>query len=124
MIGRVPGGPIPGLILSLAIILLAPSVGLPARVVKDLGRADTDEARIILGAAVIDDVQGLVILAVVSGIIAAANSGAALSYGAIGLVLAKAMVFLVGSLVLGVYLSRRLFSFASEFSAGGVLLAV
>jgi Kef-type K+ transport system membrane component KefB len=104
--------------------LTATSVGITARVMKDLGRTDTDEARIIIGAAVIDDVQGLVILAVVAGIIAAANSGDALSYGAIGLVLAKATAFLFGALVLGVYLSRRLFSIASKLNAGGVLLAV
>jgi Kef-type K+ transport system membrane component KefB len=38
--------------------------------------------------------------------------------------MAKATVFLFGSLVLGVYLSKRLFSLASKLSAGGVLLAV
>ena len=104
--------------------LTATSVGITARVLKDLGRSDTDEARIILGAAVIDDVQGLVILAVVGGIVAAANRGTALSYGAIGLVLAKATLFLVGALGLGVYLSKRLFTVASRLNAGGVLLAL
>ena len=104
--------------------LTATSVGITARVLKDLGRSDTDEARIILGAAVIDDVQGLVILAVVGGIVAAANRGTALSYGAVGLVLAKATGFLVGALGLGVYLSKRLFSLASRLNAGGVLLAL
>ena len=104
--------------------LTATSVGITARVLKDLGRSQCDEARIILGAAVIDDVQGLVILAVVSGIIAAANAGGALSYGTVVLVLVKASAFLFGSLVLGVYLSPRLFSFASKLQAGGVLLAV
>jgi Kef-type K+ transport system membrane component KefB len=104
--------------------LTATSVGITARVLKDLGRSQSDEARIILGAAVIDDVQGLVILAVVSGIIASANHGEALSYTAIGLVLLKATMFLVGSLALGVYLSPRLFSFASKLQASGVLLAV
>jgi Kef-type K+ transport system membrane component KefB len=104
--------------------LSATSVGITARVLKDLGRTDSDEARIILGAAVIDDVQGLVILAVVGGIIAAADRGATLSYPAIALVVGKASVFLVGSLVLGTYLSPRLFSLASRLQASGVLLAV
>jgi Kef-type K+ transport system membrane component KefB len=104
--------------------LTATSVGITARVLKDLGRSQTDEGRIILGAAVIDDVQGLVILAVVTGIVAAANHGATLSYGAIGVVLSKATLFLVGSLVLGLYVSPRLFSFASKLQASGVLLAV
>lgn len=104
--------------------LTATSVGITARVVKDLGRSQSDEARVILGAAVIDDVQGLVILAVVTGIIAAANAGTALSYGAIAMVIVKAALFLVGALVLGVYLSPRLFSLASKLEASGVLLAV
>lgn len=103
--------------------LTATSVGITARVIKDLGRSQSDEARIILGAAVIDDVQGLVILAVVTGIIAAANQGASLSYGAIAVVVVKASLFLFGSLVLGLYLSPKLFSVASRLEAGGVLLA-
>lgn len=104
--------------------LAATSVGITARVLKDLGKSDTDEARIILGAAVIDDVQGLVLLAVVTGIIAAADQGSALSYGALGLVVGKAAGFLVGALVLGMYLSPKLFALASRLQASGVLLAV
>src|SRR2546423_10970403 len=55
--------------------LTATSVGITARVLKDLGRAQSPEARIILGAAVIDDVLGLVILAVVAGVITAPDRG-------------------------------------------------
>src|SRR2546421_4835452 len=47
--------------------LTATSVGITARVLKDLGRLQTREARIILGAAVIDDVLGLLLLAFVAG---------------------------------------------------------
>jgi len=50
--------------------LVATSVGITARVLRDLGKLRTDEARVILGAAVIDDVLGLVILAAVVGIVA------------------------------------------------------
>ena len=70
----------------LGAVLTATSVGITARVLKDLGHAQSREARIILGAAVIDDVLGLVVLAVVAAVIAAADSGAALSYGALALV--------------------------------------
>jgi len=52
----------------LAATLCATSVGITARVFRDLGRLQTREAKIILGAAVIDDVLGLIILAVVVGI--------------------------------------------------------
>ena len=47
--------------------LTATSVGITARVLTDLGQSQSGEARVILGAAVIDDVLGLVILAVVGG---------------------------------------------------------
>ena len=103
--------------------LTATSVGITARVLKDLGRSQSDEARIILGAADIDDVQGLLILAVVTGVMTAANQGGVPSYGAIGLVLFEATVFLIGALALAVYVSPRLFSLASKLEASGVLLA-
>jgi Kef-type K+ transport system membrane component KefB len=103
--------------------LTATSVGITARVLKDLGQAQSPEARIILGAAVIDDVLGLVVLAAVAAVIAAADSGATLSYGALALVLGKALLFLFGALSLGVVLSPRIFSLASRLRGSGVLLA-
>jgi Kef-type K+ transport system membrane component KefB len=109
--------------LFLGATLTATSVGITARVLKDIGRSQSDEARIILGAAVIDDVQGLVILAVMSGVIASATLGTSMSYGAVGLVLFKATAFLVGALVIGMYVSRGLFNVASKLEASGVLLA-
>lgn len=104
--------------------LSATSVGITARVLKDLGKSQTTEARIILGAAVIDDVMGLVILAVVVGVIGAADLGQAVSYLDFALVLGKAAGFLVGALVLGLWLSPKLFHFASRLRASGVLLAI
>ncbi|HEY7492831.1 MAG TPA: cation:proton antiporter [Candidatus Tectomicrobia bacterium] len=104
--------------------LTATSVGITARVLQDLGKSQSGEARVILGAAVIDDVLGLVILAVVGGVIAAAARGSAISYGEIVLTIGKAAGFLIGSLTLGVYLSPQLFSVASKLKTHGVLLAV
>ena len=103
--------------------LTATSVGITARVLKDLEKSQTPEARIVLGAAVIDDVLGLVILAVVTGIIAAADRGGELAMSEVALTLGKAIGFLVGSLVLGVWLSPRLFHLASRLRARMVLLA-
>jgi len=102
--------------------LTATSVGITARVLKDLGRAQSPEARIILGAAVIDDVLGLVILAVVAGVITAADRGGDLSYTAVGVILAKALLFLGGALVLGVAVSPRLFALAGRLRGSGLLL--
>jgi Kef-type K+ transport system membrane component KefB len=102
--------------------LTATSVGITARVLRDLNRSQSPEARIILGAAVIDDVLGLIILAAVAGIIAAADVGAALSVAEIGLVVFKAVGFLVGALTLGLLLSPRLFRVSSRLSGHGLLL--
>ncbi|HKC51589.1 MAG TPA: cation:proton antiporter [Myxococcota bacterium] len=54
--------------LFLGATFTATSVGITARVLRDLGQMESSEAKVILGAAVIDDVLGLVILAVVIGI--------------------------------------------------------
>jgi Kef-type K+ transport system membrane component KefB len=103
--------------------LTATSVGITARVLADLGRAQSNEARVILGAAVIDDVLGLVILAAVTGWIVAVDRGDAFTVGTLLWPLAKAIVFLVGALALGAALSPKLFSLASRLRSGGVLLA-
>lgn len=107
----------------LGAVLTATSVGITARVLRDLGRAQSPEARVILGAAVIDDVLGLVILAVVAGVIAAADAGAAFSSGDIAWVLAKATLFLVGALWLGLKVSPRLFRVAARLRGEGLLLS-
>jgi len=87
----------------LGAILTATSVGITARVLRDLGQAQSLEARIILGAAVIDDVIGLVILAVLGSMISAADRGTTLSLGAATVVLAKALAFLLGAFSIGAY---------------------
>jgi Kef-type K+ transport system membrane component KefB len=104
--------------------LTATSVGITARVLQDLGRSRGAEARVILGAAVIDDVLGLVILAVVSGAVTAAGEGKTVSAGAVIAIVAKATVFLVGALALGVMVSPRLFKLASRLQTRGVLLSL
>ena len=103
--------------------LTATSVGITARVLQDLGRSRSPEARVILGAAVIDDVLGLVILAVVSGVITGADRGEQMSYGAIGGIFGTAIAFLFTALALGVALSGRIFDVAARLRGSGVLLA-
>jgi Kef-type K+ transport system membrane component KefB len=103
--------------------LTATSVGITARVLRDLGKGQSPEARVILGAAVIDDVLGLVILAVVGGVIRAANTGAELSYWDAGFIVGKAALFLFGAVAVGLVVSPRLFGVASRLRGRGVLLA-
>jgi Kef-type K+ transport system membrane component KefB len=85
--------------------LTATSVGITARVLSDLDRMSTPEARIIIGAAVIDDVLGLVILSVVTGVAA----GASVSFLGISRTLLVAVGFLVVAVVVGRFVAPRLF---------------
>ncbi len=85
-------------------ILTATSVGITARVLRDIGRETTEEARIILGAAVIDDVLCLIVLAVVSGL---AVTGS-ISVSSIAITTGKAAFFLVSSLGVGIWLMPKL----------------
>jgi Kef-type K+ transport system membrane component KefB len=78
--------------------LTATSVGISARVLSDLGRLHDKAAQVILGAAVVDDVLGLVILSVVAGL---AGTGG-VSLVDTGSLLVKAAAFLVLAITLGV----------------------
>jgi Na+:H+ antiporter len=98
--------------------LTATSVGITARVLSDLGKMSTPEARIIIGAAVIDDVLGLVILSVVSGVAA----GAAVSFLGILWTLAVAVGFLVAAVILGRFLAPRLFDVFDKMRVRYVLV--
>ncbi len=104
--------------------LCATSVGITARVLTDLGKISTREAKIVLGAAVLDDVLGLVILAVVSGIIAAANAGGSIATSDVVVIVLKATAFLVGAIVVGSWLSPKVFRLASRLRIRGLLLTV
>ena len=104
--------------------LAATSVGITARVLADLGRADTLEGRIILGAAVIDDVLGLIVLAVVAGLIEAVDAGRVFDIRVLLLIAGKSVLFLGGALLIGSWLSRRVFKFVSSVPADGLLLTI
>ncbi len=94
--------------------LTATSVGITARVFSDIGALDSIEAQIVLGAAVIDDVLGLIILAVVSALATAGTVSAA----AIGWIVAKAVMFLVGSVLVGQLLAPHLGRLLSRIHRG------
>ena len=85
--------------------LTATSVGITARVLSDLARLGSTEGRIIIGAAVLDDVLGLVILTVVSGIAA----GGGISPMGAAKILLVAVGFLVVAVAVGGWVAPRLF---------------
>lgn len=105
--------------------LTATSVGITARVLKDIGRINTRESKIILGAAVIDDILGLVILAVVAGVISAAASGSQNGVSSLQVlwIIGKSVLFVVGAIVLGSLIMPYYFKFAIVLKGKGVLLS-
>ncbi len=90
--------------LFLGATLTATSVGITARVFRDLGFLQTRSAKIILGAAVIDDVLGLVILAVVVGIVATGTFDVLAALRILGL----SLLFIGIVIVLGDWIVRKL----------------
>lgn len=102
--------------------LCATSVGITARVLKDLGQLNRPESRIVLGAAVVDDVLGLIILAVVKGAIEAAGRGESVSVLAFGIISAKAILFLCGALLVGRWVVPHLMRGVGRLTSQGVLL--
>ncbi len=104
-------------------VLCATSVGITARVFKDMGRLRTQEAQIILGAAVIDDVLGLIILAVVSGIVSSVLLGQPLALGAVLRLTALSGLFLGGTLLVGSFLVPKIMKQAAKMQTAGVMLS-
>ena len=96
--------------LFLGATLAATSVGITGRVFRDLGKLKMPEAQIVLGAAVIDDVLGLVILAVVSSLVEAGT----VSVVDVLLIIAKAVAFLGGSIAIGRAIAPRLLHWVSR----------
>lgn len=102
--------------------LCATSVGITARVFKDLGKLQIREAKIILGAAVIDDVLGLIILAAVSAIVASAMTGAPLSAFGLARIAVISIGFLVLSIFVGVKLIPRIMTLLAKLRSDGIMV--
>jgi Kef-type K+ transport system membrane component KefB len=107
--------------LFLAAAMTATSLGISARVFGDLGRLDTLEARTVLGAAVVDDVIGLLTLTVVARLV----TGGSLSFASLAGTLLLAAGYLLVAGVTGVRLAAPLFRAIERHSrAPGTPLAL
>jgi len=102
--------------------LTATSVGITARVLSDLGRLQEPESQVVLGAAVIDDIVGLIILTVVVGL----TRGESVTPGGVAMTTGIAFGFLVAILVLGSFVVPPLFRLAGRIDLPGTatILAV
>ena len=89
--------------------MVATSVGITARVIKDMGLMDVKESRIIIGAAVIDDILGMIVLAIVSGM---AKTGEidllnVIKVAAIAIAFVLVVLFIAGKVLPAVHVKIR-----------------
>jgi Na+:H+ antiporter len=104
--------------------LSATSIGISARVLKDLDKTQSPEGRIILGAALLDDVIGLIVLAIVSGVATAAAGGTPLSGVAVAGIVGRAIVFLALVGGLGRLISKPIVRLAGRAGQPDIMLAI
>lgn len=118
--------PTSGMLVAITVgaTLTATSVGITARVLSDINKIHTPEAKIVLGAAVIDDILGLIILAVVTGLIEASKQGLETGISAVNVltITLKAFGFLIASIIIGMLVTGKIFNFIQRLKVRGILL--
>jgi Kef-type K+ transport system membrane component KefB len=106
---------LPSIVIGAA--LTATSIGISARVLSDLGQLKTPEGQVVIGAAVFDDVVGLIILSVVASMVA----GAQLTFSGVGLTALIAVGFVVVAIALGSVAIPPLFQLVERIRVTGAL---
>jgi Kef-type K+ transport system membrane component KefB len=106
--------------LFVGVTLAATSIGITARVLGDMNKLDTPEGVTILGAAVLDDVLGIVALAIVGGIAATGS----VSAGTVGVVAGKAFGFWIGLTVAVLLLSKWIERFIGHINYAGATVGL
>ncbi len=97
--------------------LTATSIGISARVLSDLGQLNTREGQVVLGAAVLDDIIGLIVLSVVTSMVL----GGTWSLAGIAITTALAVGFIVVAVVGGNFLAKPLFNRLRTIRTSGTL---
>ncbi len=103
--------------LFLGAISTATSVGITARILSEKRKLDSPEGVTILAGAVIDDVLGIIILAIVIGIAKVGGSGNNVDWGSIGIIAAKAFGFWIVCTALGLILARKITNIMKWFKS-------
>lgn len=107
--------------LFMGILCTATSVGISARILSEQGAMCSPEGVTIMAAAVIDDVLGIVCLAVVVGIAGAELSGGSLNWGKIGTITVRSFSIWLGVTALGLAFSRRIANALKQFKGPAAL---
>jgi Kef-type K+ transport system membrane component KefB/mannitol/fructose-specific phosphotransferase system IIA component (Ntr-type) len=94
--------------LFMGIVATATSVGITARILAEQRKLDSPEGVTILAGAVVDDVLGIVLLAIGLGVISASRETGAIDWGHIGIIALKAVGVWLAATVVGLTASRRI----------------
>jgi len=105
-------------------MITATSIGITARVLSDLGHIHRREARIILGAAVIDDILALVLFGIVRSAVDTANTGRDLDLGGFVLIVATALGFLLAAIIIGRYIMPGVFRSISTLESPSFVVGI
>ena len=98
--------------------LTATSIGITSKVLSEIGRLKSKEGQIIVGAAVIDDVLGIIVLAVVASL---AKTGEVDILNVVYLII-SATAFLLGSILLGKFFNTSFVAIADRLQTRGQLV--
>lgn len=98
--------------------LTATSIGITAKVLSEIGRLSSQEGQIIIGAAVLDDILGIIVLAVVASLVKTGE----IEVSNILYLVVSAGVFLIGTIVIGRFLSPFFVKLVNEMNTRGQLL--
>ncbi len=101
-------------------IMTATSVGITARVLADIRRLDSPEGVTVMAGAVVDDVLGIIILAIVIGI----SEEGTVTAGSIGVIFLKAVGFWLGLMIIGSIVSKYISNFVLWFKSAGAALVL
>ncbi len=115
-----PGGWLSPSALFMGAIMTATSVGITARVLGEIDRLDAPESVVIIAAAVVDDVLGILVLTVVAGL----NATAGFSLVSVGWVTLKAVGFWLALSGLGILAATRIEKIVTWFRVPGAAVAL
>ncbi|MCK5760213.1 MAG: cation:proton antiporter [Candidatus Delongbacteria bacterium] len=101
--------------LFLGVMSTATSVGVTARILSQKKYMDSPEGVTILTAAIIDDVLGIVLLAIVLGVSAVLTVGGTINWGEIGVISIKAISVWIGFTIVGLILANKISKFLKIF---------
>ena len=105
--------------LFLGILCTATSVGITARILSEKKSIDSPEGTTILAAAVIDDVLGIIALAIVMGIVGVSGGGGSVDWGRIGFIALKSFGIWLGITAIGLALAHRIAQMLKWFPPSG-----